>query len=170
MSILILTGPVASGKNTVGGRIADLLERCAVIDVDLVRWMVLKPHKAPWEGAEGQSQQQLGVTNACLLAKNFAWTGYDTVIMDVLTNQTARQYRTELAGVRHSIVLLLPTFVEAGRRSVLRGRGVTAEEERIVYDWQQQLAEYDERIDNTELPAETVARQLVAWFKEGKMP
>lgn len=71
MSVIILTGPPGAGKNTVAQIIAMGKNKCAVIDVDLVRWMILQPHKAPWEGNAGKNQQMLGVRNACLLAKNF---------------------------------------------------------------------------------------------------
>lgn len=56
--VLILTGPAGAGKNTVAHEFAKKREKCAVIDIDLVRWMVLQPHKAPWEGEEGMKQQE----------------------------------------------------------------------------------------------------------------
>ncbi len=165
MRVLILTGPTASGKNTVGQLTAEQLERCAIVDVDLVRWMVRMPHKAPWEGAEGARQQRLGVSNACLLAKKFVSASYSVVILDVLTNATVRQYRTDLESVPHKIVMLLPTFVEARRRSRGRGERLTVEEEQMIYDWQQQLADVDEHIDNTALTAEMVVSKLVTWLQ-----
>lgn len=69
--ILILTGPAGAGKNTIASLLTKQRTKCVVIDVDVVRWMVAQPHKAPWNGEEGVKQQELGVENACLLAKNF---------------------------------------------------------------------------------------------------
>lgn len=73
--VLILTGPPAAGKNSTASIFAKELSRCAVIDVDVVRWMVVQPHKAPWDGDEGKAQQKLGVQNACALARNFIDAG-----------------------------------------------------------------------------------------------
>ena len=53
--ILILTGPTAAGKNTVGKLIAYQRERCAMVDFDLVRTMFVQPHLPPWMGEEGKS-------------------------------------------------------------------------------------------------------------------
>lgn len=88
--ILIITGPPAAGKSTVGPIIAGQLERCAVIDVDLVRAMVVQPHVAPWLSEEGLSQLRLGAENASALARNFVNAGFDVVILDVLTDETAQ--------------------------------------------------------------------------------
>ncbi len=45
--LLILTGPAGAGKNTVGHILAQLREKCAVVDADDVRHMAIKPHIAP---------------------------------------------------------------------------------------------------------------------------
>ena len=160
MKVLILTGPSGVGKNTVAVVLAEKLGRCAVIDVDIVRWMVLQPHKAPWDGEEGKAQQKLGVRNACVLARNFVSAGFDVIILDVLTDETARVYKAELKEIEPKIVLLLPTFDEIKRRNAVRGRRLTDDEVERVYDCQEHLAVYDTKIDNTHLPAEELAARL----------
>jgi shikimate kinase len=82
--ILILTGPPAAGKSTLGSLIAKRLERCAVIDVDWVRAMLVQPHISAWLGEAGMAQLRLGAKNACVLAHNFVAEGYDVVILDVI--------------------------------------------------------------------------------------
>ncbi|HEX5503368.1 MAG TPA: hypothetical protein VFW96_12155 [Thermomicrobiales bacterium] len=159
-AVLILTGPPGAGKNTVAAVFAQQRGRCAVIDVDLVRWMVLQPHKAPWEGQEGRAQQRLGVQNACLLARNFLVHRFEVVIHDVLSAETAHLYRQELPGHDPTIVLLLPTFEEIQRRNALRPPRLTAEESRSLYQLQAAFTDYDRKIDNTSLSAEEVAAQL----------
>lgn len=67
----IISGPTASGKNTVGHSLALQRERCAVVDFDLVRKMFVKPHQPPWAGEEGKAQQFLGVKQVCGLAEDF---------------------------------------------------------------------------------------------------
>jgi len=160
MRVLILTGPSGAGKNTVAAVLAKKLVRCAVIDVDLVRWMVLQPHKASWDGKEGQAQQKLGVQNACVLARNFISAGFDVVILDVLTDEMARIYKTELRESEPKIVLLLPTWDEIKRRNIIRGSRLTDDEVEMVYEWQKQLTVYDTKIDNTHLSAEELATRL----------
>ena len=70
--MLILTGPTAAGKNTVGRLLAYQRHRCAVVDFDLVRAMFVQPHQPPWMGEEGKMQQILGVQHVFNLAIGFA--------------------------------------------------------------------------------------------------
>lgn len=161
MTVLILTGPPATGKNTIAALLAKRLTRCAVIDVDIVRWMVLQPHKAPWNGEEGKAQQRLGVQNACLLAKSFIGAGFDVIILDVLIDETAHLYTTELKQFEPKIVLLLPTFDEIKKRNSIRGKRITDDEVEMLYNWQKHLSVYDVVIDNSDLTAEDTAVQLV---------
>src|SRR3990167_6380131 len=93
MKLLILTGPAGAGKNTIAELAAKKREKCAVIDVDTIRWFLRNPHKAPWEGEEGKTQQFLGVKNACTLAENFLKENCDVIILDVINDETAKLYR-----------------------------------------------------------------------------
>ena len=159
MGVLILTGPSGAGKNTVADRLVQQRSRCALIDVDLLRLMIVQPHAAPWEGPEGRSQHRLGAQNACALAINFVQIGLDVVILDILVAETARIYRQELDIFNPRIVLLLPTWAEIERRNQARPR-LTADEVRLLYDWQQAFTQYDERIDNTDLSPDELAERL----------
>lgn len=163
--ILILTGPPAAGKSTLGPLIAEQLEHCAVIDVDLIRLMVAQPHVPPWHGEEGMRQLCLGAGNACLLAHNFSQEGFHVVILDVLTAETAGIYRSKLATVEHQIVLLLPTLEQSLQRNRERGQWLTDDEVRLLYAWEEQLDEYDRKIDNTDISAEALASEFVGLYK-----
>ncbi len=162
--ILILTGPPAAGKSTLGPLIAKRLARCAVIDVDWVRAMVVQPHVAPWLGEEGMAQLRLGAKNACALAHNFVAEDYDVVILDVLTDETAALYQTELAQLAHQIVLLLPSLAASLLRNQTRGQWLTDEEVRLLYGWEAELRVYDRKIDNTTKSADELASELVAIY------
>ena len=164
--ILILTGPPGSGKNTIAAALAQHLARCAVIDVDLVRWMVMKPHRAPWDGPEGKTQQALSIQNACVLAKRFRQAGYPVVLHDVLSDDTADLYRAELAGSVPKIILLLPTVEEILRRNTLRPPRLHPHEIALLYEQQRQLTTYDLKIDNTTLTAEEVATRIAGLTHE----
>ena len=160
MSITILTGPAASGKNTISKILAKKKERCAVIDVDTVRQMYVQPHKAPWDGEEGKAQQRLGVENTCLLTKNYSQQNIDVVILDVLTDGTANLYKKNLGEVK--IILLMPTLEEARRRFKERPLTITDQEFKMIYEWEENLTIFDQKIDNTALSAEETADKISA--------
>jgi len=161
MSIFILSGPPAAGKNTVAAVFARHQERCAVIDVDMVRWIVVQPHKAPWEGEEGRQQQRIGIQNTCLMARNLIGHNFLVVILDVVSDETAQLYRQELSASEPRIVLLLPSLEEVRRRNAERPPRLTEEEILALYRGQASLKQFDRKIDNTALAPEAVAAQLV---------
>jgi len=163
MRVIVLTGPAAAGKNTIANLLARMREKGADIDVDLVRWMYRQPHKAPWEEEEGTKQLKLGAENACLLAKNFISNGIDVVICDVLTDETARLYKELLPNVK--IVLLMPTLEETHRRFTERRHTISEEEFKWVYELEQKLTVYDEKIDNTNLTPEETAEKLNEYLR-----
>ncbi|HMA37092.1 MAG TPA: hypothetical protein VKY74_21735 [Chloroflexia bacterium] len=159
--MLILTGPTAAGKNTVGRALALRRPRCAVVDFDLVRAMFVQPHRAPWQGDEGRAQLLLGAQHVCALATGFVATGWEVVILDVVVAETAALYRTRLAAFAPRIVQLLPAFDEIYRRFQARGPCLTDAEFREVYAQQEQFTGYDARIDNTTLLPEAVVDLLI---------
>jgi chloramphenicol 3-O-phosphotransferase len=160
VGVLLLTGPSGAGKNAVAAALAPRLERCAVIDVDLVRSMVRRPHRAPWEGEEARAQHLLGARNAGALARNVLDAGYDVVLLDALTDDVAALYRAELSGRDLWIVLLLPSFEEVLRRNRVRGPRLKQEEIVMLYEQHARLTGHDERIDSTSLSADEVAALL----------
>lgn len=159
--ITILTGPAASGKNTIGHLYAmQFNERCAVIDVDVVRGMLRQPHRAPWEGDEGLAQHRLGVRHACMLARSFAAEGYNVVVLDVVWADLGQLYRQELVGC--CIVRLMPSWEESLKRLHARPHTITDAEARWVYDTQVGLTDFDHSIDNSLMPPESVAEWLAS--------
>jgi guanylate kinase len=154
---LVLTGPAAAGKNTVGHILAQMREKCAVIDVDDVRHMAIKPHIAPWEGEAGQKQLKLGVKNACALAHNFQAEGFDVIILDVLTSETAKTYREQL---NPKIVMLYPHLDAVKERNSKRSYNL--QEERLIelHEEQAKFSDFDEKIDNSEISAEETAKKI----------
>ena len=160
--ITILTGPAAAGKNPIGHIYAtQFCERCAVIDVDLVRWMWRKPHAAPWD-TEGLYQHRLGVKHACMLAKSFVDEQCEVVILDVVWADLGRLYRQKLAGYTLRIVRLMPSWEETLIRIHQRPHSITDDEAQWVYKQQTLLKDFDQSIDNTHMPAEDVAQWLAS--------
>ncbi|MEZ4860601.1 MAG: hypothetical protein R3C14_04815 [Caldilineaceae bacterium] len=164
--ILIITGPPAAGKSTIGPLLARKLAHCAVADVDQLRAMVVQPHIAPWLGDAGMAQLRLGAQNGCAVARNCVGGGFAVVPLDVLTDETAQIYRCELADLVPQIVLLLPSLTVALARNRARGQFLTDEEVTLLYGWQERLTSYDRRIDNSEIDAVVVAKQLYRYALE----
>lgn len=162
MSLVILNGPTGTGKNTVSEIVARRRERCAVIDYDDLRNQFRKPHLTPWDGEAGRLQNVLGVEHACMLAKSFLANGYDCIILDVLTDETAILYRERLAGNEPLLVHLLPTWEEIVRRNGTRPPRLTIDELRMVYEGQVALTVYDERIDTTTMSPLATAERVLA--------
>jgi hypothetical protein len=162
--MFILTGPSAAGKNTIAAEYALLSSRCTVIDVDVVRWMVVKPHVAPWGGEEGRKQHFLGVKNACAIAKNFSEEGFDVLILDVVSEEHAHFYKSSLASANPKIIRLMPSYEEVMRRNYERMSVVLKQEEiEFLYNMQARLSTFDHSIDNTQIPAAEIARKLQEW-------
>jgi guanylate kinase len=163
--MLIITGPTAAGKNTVGILLATQRKRCAVVDFDLVRRMFVQPHQPPWAGEEGMAQQILGVHQVCSLATNFSEAGWEVIILDVLSNQTAEIYSRLLHHFAPKIVQLLPTYSELEKRFHQRGVVLTEDELKMVYEEQSKYTKYDLRIDNTRLEPQQVVAQLASLLR-----
>ncbi|MDF3033353.1 MAG: hypothetical protein K0R76_307 [Alphaproteobacteria bacterium] len=149
--MMILTGPTAAGKNTISHIIARSCSQCAVVDFDAIRNMFVNPHLTPWDGEEGKAQQYLGIQHVCKVALGFKKAGWKVIILDVLNNNTLQEYYRSLPGQAIRVVQLLPTFEELNQRFLTRGRCLTDQQFRWVYEEQCNLTSYDLRIDNTDL-------------------
>jgi chloramphenicol 3-O-phosphotransferase len=87
MQIVLLFGASGTGKSTLARLLARRLPRCACIEVDALRYMIVgglvassggtPPSQAP---EEYQRQCWLGVANAVRLAEGFATEGFSSVI------------------------------------------------------------------------------------------
>ena len=159
--MIILTGPTASGKNTIAGFIAAKREQCAVVDFDLVRKMFAHPHKTPWDGEEGGNQQRLGVAMVCSLAKQFSENGWEVIILDVVDNNTIDTYKDLLNDYKPRIIQLLPSYEVAKERFDKRGPVLTEEELKNVYKEQAEFTSYDDKIDNSFLSPVDVAEEII---------
>lgn len=123
---LVLTGGPAIGKSTAARLLTAARERCAVIEVDDVRQLIIAGHAAPWQGADGRRQHLLGVNNAAALVRNFAAADFESVVTDVITPTTIGTYRAELPEA--FLVRLRLPLGEARERAATRTRFLTAAE------------------------------------------
>ena len=162
--MLLLCGPTAAGKNTVGRLLAQQQSRCAVVDFDLIRVMFVEPHRAPWQGEEGRHQQELGIELVCQVALGLHKAGWKVIILDVVTNDVYPIYRGRLQAVNLRTVQLLPTFEETSRRFHERGPVLGPEEFVQVYRDQEAFSEAELRIDNSHLSPQAVVERIQAYL------
>jgi hypothetical protein len=153
---LVLTGGPAVGKSTCGRALASARAAAAFVDVDDVRQLVVAGAATPWQGAAGRAQMSLAARNACALAGNFIAAGFDCVVADVLTPDTAEVYRRELASCL--VVHLRVSLAEAQRRAATRRVYLTAEE----FAWLH-------RQDSEQPPAADVVLDVDGWSVEDQI-
>lgn len=163
--MLFLTGPTAAGKNTVANLVAQSINRCAIVDYDLIRRMFVKPHLPPWAGEEGLAQHRLGAKLVSDVALGFQRAGWTVIVLDVITNQVFPVYKKMLSAVPVTIIQLLPSLEENVRRFYERGPVLTHEEFLYVYETQVEFRHADQRIDTTLMTAEEVAGQIVQYLQ-----
>jgi dephospho-CoA kinase len=141
--VTLLTGPAASGKNTVANLYATrYCDRCAVIDGDVVRAML---HQ-----------------HVCTLARSFVREGYEVVLLDPIWSDLPQIYRKELEGYGYAfkIVRLMPTWEASLQRLHERPPSISDEEARWVYQTQVALQDFDYNIDNSAQSVEDTAAAL----------
>jgi len=103
-----------------------------MIDVDDIRHRVVAGHAAPWEGDTGRLQQQLGVDNACDLARRFYTAGIEVVLADLVTTATAAMYRRHLPDLQ--IIRLRLPLGETRQRARRRPLHITEQEFEDLYE------------------------------------
>jgi predicted kinase len=160
VSIVVLTGGPGAGKSAIARAVAPLRRRCAVIEVDDVRQMLMQPHAAPWDGAEGLRQQKLGVRNAAQLAISFAVDGGDVVIADVVDNEMAALYRQVLDEQGVQIVHLLVSEALARDRAARRHYSLTDGEMRALHAAQADFVDFDRRLDTSVMSVSDAALRV----------
>lgn len=166
MRVVILTGPPGAGKDTVAKALARSLERCAVVETDKLREMVISPYRKPWEGEEGKQQHRLGSQNASLIAKSFLEQGFAVVITDTISDNIAELYQRSLSSFQPLIIQLLPTFEEIKRRNKQKRTGLDEKEIAMAYEFQRGLTKYGVRIDNTSLSPNSTLEKIRRFLEE----
>ena len=117
---MAISGPAGSGKSSVGEKVAKKLERCANIDVDHVKHMIVSGFYKDQSNPAGWGFDQWGLVGDSIgiLASNFAKEGYSVVINGYL-DEPAWSNIQKHAQLTHK-VLLLPQLETAIKQDAAR--------------------------------------------------
>lgn len=162
MNVTIITGPPGAGKSTISKLYAQQRPKCVRIETDDIRHMVITPHMAPWQGEEGKRQLNLGIRNTCLLAHEFLKADFDVVIADFLTEYTFPFYKESFEKCDLKIIQLTAEFEVLKKRFIQRGKTITEEEFKMLFDMQKKFTHYDYQVDNTLLTQEETVKMIKA--------
>lgn len=160
--VLLLTGPPGAGKSTIADLVAKNRPRCVTVDVDLLRYDMVRPFRpaeAPWE-KEGKLAYPLSAENACLIAENLIKHKFDVLLLDILIDQNQNTYQLWKNKLDIQTILLLPSWSEIKKRTTKRSSDMKVDRIKWLYESHEKLKAYDVKIDNTKLSAEEVAGRL----------
>jgi len=103
----------------------------------------------------------LSVSNGCALIKNFVGAGYDTIALDVVSDETAALYDQYLGRDELLIVMVLPSEEEVHTRLLSRPEYLSRGEPDELYRRQTAFRAYDLHLDNTAMTSEQAADWLL---------
>lgn len=132
MRPLILSGGPAVGKSTCVRVLARERDRCAAIDGDDVRQLVVSGERALWSGHDGEEQFLLSARNVSALARNFRDAAFDVAVADFVTASSLEVYRRELPGC--FVVHLQVSLAGAQERATARPVYLTDHEFVVLHD------------------------------------
>lgn len=158
MRPLILSGGPAVGKSTCAGALARERERCAAIDADDVRQLIVAGEKPLWSGPEGEDQLLLAARNVSAMARNFGEVNFDVTIADFVTAPSLAVYRDELPDC--FVVHLQISLAGAQERASTRPVHLTDCEFILLHDMIARPPEVDLVIDVERMTVEDQLQQI----------
>lgn len=114
--ILAITGPTGSGKSTTASRLANEINQCVNIDVDLVKHFIVSGFR--YEEVDGIDQWRLLGKNLGMLAENFHQGNYNVIINGYLREQAWAELEKHVT-LNHTF-LLMPTLEVTRARNLGR--------------------------------------------------
>jgi adenylylsulfate kinase-like enzyme len=132
MRPLILSGGPAAGKSTCAGALARELDRCAAIDADDIRQLVVAGERTLWSGPDGEDQLLLTARNVSAMARNFVDSRFDVTVADFVTASSLAVYRRDLPDC--FVVHLQISLTGARERARTRPVHLTDHEFTLLHD------------------------------------
>jgi ribosomal protein S18 acetylase RimI-like enzyme len=172
--ILILTGPPAAGKTSVGLALADRYDRVAHLNLDVIRRFITPTGYASPRRPDYLRQRLLSIKNAAALSVNFIQERFGVIIDDVLDESDfLPAYLRDLAPAAAEVHLiqLLPSAEACIERDMERRKAVRPLSTiRTDYEHYVRQAESlpGSRIDSTALTVEATADRVQALTTSGE--
>ena len=104
--LIILSGPPAAGKSTIGEKLALAFPRSVNFSLDDIRHFVKNGYVAPWNDTEEEGQSTLATTVAIAMIKQYLAKNFVVIIDDVIDDQGVKVYKDQLDEIQ--AFLLLP--------------------------------------------------------------
>lgn len=162
--IIVVTGPPAAGKTTLARYWARLSSRCAVVDIDALRWMTIgayRPGRAPWETHHPRLQYRIAVESGCSLARTLRRRGFSVLITDSTHPQFARLYLHLLRSSLSAVVAIVPPLPVILRRNRQRDNDLNGTRVKQLHDDYANVREIASIvIDNTGIKPSALASRL----------
>jgi predicted kinase len=164
--VLVLTGPPAAGKTTIGRILASSRPGGVLVEADDVRHMLLGSHPSP--GDQERPRDRFGVIGACCLARTYAEHGYSVIVADRLTDDSAAVYRALLGDPL--IVRLVVSYPEALRRFRARTAHQPLDQLRRLQAQEADLTGADSTIPTDELSPHGAADRIATLWRLQRQP
>ena len=170
MIVVVVGGPIASGKSAVARELASRLEeRASVIDLDLVYEML---DSGPKDDADvwAQARRVAGRLTGVLLAEGLAVVAEG----DFATDQGLREFETELPGDAEVSLVMLGTSVETAldRAQADPTRGVSKDPAFLSAHYAAFAPEWKGRdvlrLDTGPTTASEAAQAVVEWLESAR--
>src|SRR5690348_2725588 len=120
--LIILSGPPAAGKSSVGEALALRFPKSAYFSVDTLRHFVKGSYVEPWNDTDDIGQSTLATTIAKDMIKQYLDRGFTVIIDDVIDDNAIAEYQTlfpETYGF-----LLLPSLDTVRARDLQRPKEI----------------------------------------------
>lgn len=158
--LYIITGPAGVGKSTVASKIAELSNKCALIEGDDVYHFVKDGYVSPWK--EG-NHLDIFWKNSISLIKNFLDNNYDVVFNYIIKKDDLIKIQKEFKNQKIKFVLLIADKVTLISRD--KERNIDSQMgERVLVLLKELLAEdYDKKyiLDTTNLSIDKTVNTII---------
>lgn len=122
MTVILITGVMASGKSTVAELLARRLPRSAHVRGDAFRTMLVsgRADQSPEESAEALAQLELRQHLSALVADEYARAGWTAVVQDIVLGPALPAYVERVRTRPLYVVVLAPSATTVEAREATR--------------------------------------------------
>ena len=118
--VCLIMGAAGAGKSTSSLLLAKKYKKCAVIEADEIRHLIISGRIDPFK-KEGYQGLVLSTINSAALAQNFIKNDFNVIIDDFIGAKKRYQiYKRAFKNLRFKTIILLPDLATATKRDSMR--------------------------------------------------